>query len=151
MAQIETLAEAFESVRSLRAKVAQRANEIEQKWQPTIARAAFRDSAKNLAFYLALRAHDLRDLQLVLTRFGLSSLGRSESRVRATLDSLLENLAHLSGRSHSPLHYPSEDDVWGGARAIEATARELFGDTRGKRQTRILVTERVNGFETART
>ena len=46
-----------------------------------------RESAKNLVHYVALRHHDLRNLQIQLSERGLSSLGRSESCV---LTSLLE-------------------------------------------------------------
>ncbi len=44
-----------------------------------------RDSARNFVHYLALRQHDLRKLQLELAELGLSSLGRSEGCVRASL------------------------------------------------------------------
>ncbi len=44
-----------------------------------------RDSARNLVHYLALRGHDLRDLQRQLAQLGLSSLGRSEAFVRASV------------------------------------------------------------------
>jgi pyruvate kinase len=41
----------------------------------------YRESARNLIHYLALRRHDLRALQPKLSALGLSSLGRSEARV----------------------------------------------------------------------
>jgi pyruvate kinase len=44
-----------------------------------------RRSAINLVHYWALRQRDLRDLQWRLKAFGLSSLGRSEANVQATL------------------------------------------------------------------
>ena len=54
----------------------------------------FRDSARNLVHYLALRRSDLRDLQEILLGLGLSSLGRAERNVlgsvRAVLDALIE-------------------------------------------------------------
>ena len=49
-------------------------------------------SARNLLHYLALRRHDVRDLQDQLAALGLSSLGRAEGCVLATLDSVLEVL-----------------------------------------------------------
>ena len=52
-------------------------------------REEFVPSARNLAFYLALRHHDLRDLQLELMPLGLSSLGRCEARVMPSLDAVL--------------------------------------------------------------
>ncbi|MFZ5896209.1 MAG: pyruvate kinase [Myxococcota bacterium] len=141
MSDLQGLPEVFEAVRALREQVLLVAAELERKWQPAIEREDFRDPARNLACYLALRGHDLRELQLALTRFGLSSLGRSESRVKSTLDALTANLAILSGqRERVPGPYPDEDEVWRGARAIEATALQLFGESQGERQTRILVT-----------
>src|SRR5210317_1394850 len=55
-------------------------------------------SARNLLHYLALRRHDLRDLQEQLARLGLSSLGRAEANVEATLHAVLRNLYVLSGQ-----------------------------------------------------
>lgn len=49
-------------------------------------------SACNLLHYLALRRHDLRGLQRALAERGLSSLGRAEGHVLATLDAVLANL-----------------------------------------------------------
>ena len=40
-----------------------------------------RESAHNLVYYIALRRHDIRDLQEMLTANGLSSLGRAEADV----------------------------------------------------------------------
>jgi pyruvate kinase len=45
----------------------------------------WRESARNLIHYAALRQLDLRELQLLLQQHGLSSLGRSESFVMASL------------------------------------------------------------------
>lgn len=45
----------------------------------------YRDSAKNLVHYLAFRRRDLRPLQMRLAELGLSSLGRAESHVLATV------------------------------------------------------------------
>ena len=56
-----------------------------ERWRPGIEQPSFAASADNLAHYLALRHHDLRDLQRELMRHGLSSLGRLESRVLVTL------------------------------------------------------------------
>ena len=47
--------------------------------------ADYRASARNLLHYWAIRQSDLRELQSRLAAFGLSSLGRSEPHVEATL------------------------------------------------------------------
>ncbi len=66
--------------------------------------SASRESAKNLVHYVALRQHDLRDLQRQLAQRGLSSLGRAESCV---LGSLLE----VSERAHESLALRGNDEA----------------------------------------
>ena len=44
-----------------------------------------RGSARNLVHYLALRRHDIRPLQVELSALGLSSLGRLEAHVLASI------------------------------------------------------------------
>ena len=56
-------------------------------------------SARNLLHYLALRRHDLRHAQPLLASHGLSSLGRTESHVRNSLDTVLRVLHTLEGSS----------------------------------------------------
>ncbi|TRU65158.1 MAG: hypothetical protein EWV90_05350, partial [Microcystis aeruginosa Ma_QC_Ch_20071001_M135] len=50
-----------------------------QQWKNLIEKENFQPSTRNLAYYLALRQEDIRDLQLALMPWGLSSLGRIES------------------------------------------------------------------------
>src|SRR5664279_2659731 len=75
--------------------------EVADGWRPWIeGRDADRDaSARNLLQYLALRGHDLSELQDPLVALGLSSLGGSEGHVQASVDAVLDTLgalAHLS-------------------------------------------------------
>ncbi len=60
---------------------------LEEEMAPALERVVptRSESAKNLVHYVALRQHDLRDLQCRLLQHGLSSLGRSESCVMASL------------------------------------------------------------------
>lgn len=58
----------------------------------------YQPSAKNLLHYLALRQHDLRELQNQLSHLGLSSLGRSEAHVLASLNAVWEALHSLAAR-----------------------------------------------------
>ena len=60
----------------------------EQDWAPWLRRTrpSWRASARNLVHYWALRQHDLQDLQQTLSAYGLSSLGRSEPHVGASLE-----------------------------------------------------------------
>ena len=78
---------------------------IRARWDPTITRGAFRDSAVNLAQFLAYRRLDLRPLQAALAPWGLASLSRLESRVLPTLDAIIANLQddlRLAGHRDAP-------------------------------------------------
>ncbi len=61
-----------------------------------------RESAQNLIHYLAVRRHDIRDLQQDLSILGLSSLGRMEAHVMASLHGVLETLHKIDNRSIPP-------------------------------------------------
>ncbi|MGP8069194.1 MAG: hypothetical protein ACLP5V_04840 [Candidatus Bathyarchaeia archaeon] len=61
------------------------------------AEPSWRESARNLVHYLALRRFDMRDLQADLAEIGLSSLGRSEGHVLNTIESVLNILLRLAG------------------------------------------------------
>lgn len=101
--------------------------------------------ACNLDHYLALRSSDLRPLQTVLSSFGLSSLGRSESRVLATVDAVLRAARALATVPESDR---ADDDVGppGGAGAddgvglLERNTEALLGSAPKSRRTRIMVT-----------
>ncbi|HYN35270.1 MAG TPA: pyruvate kinase [Ilumatobacteraceae bacterium] len=98
-----------------------------------------RRSAINLVHYVELRHHDIRTLQNRLSALGLSSLGRSESHVMATVDSVLAVLARLAGRSYVVDH----DDVVGiteGDLILAANASDLLGPQAPGRIARIMVT-----------
>ncbi len=58
----------------------------------------YRKSARNLAHYIALRHRDVRSLQQELAELGLSSLGRAEAHVMATLDAVMGAVHALAGR-----------------------------------------------------
>src|ERR1022692_3645495 len=57
-------------------------------------------SASNLIHYLAFRRHDLRALQPRLAALGLSSLGRSEDHVLASVDAVRVALHALDRCGH---------------------------------------------------
>jgi pyruvate kinase len=69
------------------ARLEQHLRQVEATLRPTLdgVHRAWVESARNLVHYAALRQHDLRELQLLLQQRGLSSLGRSESFVMASL------------------------------------------------------------------
>src|SRR5262245_27846559 len=55
-------------------------------------------STKNLLHYLAFRRRDLREIQEKLAELGLSSLGRAESHVLSTVETVLRSLCRSSDR-----------------------------------------------------
>lgn len=99
----------------------------------------YRDSARNLLHYLALRRRDLRPLQHRLATLGLSSLGRAESHVLATVDAVLEVLHRLAGRSR-PSPAETGVDFSGGQRLLTGHTDALLGLATPGRGVRIMVT-----------
>jgi pyruvate kinase len=102
--------------------------------------ATYRDSARNLLHYLALRRRDLRPLQLRLATLGLSSLGRAESHVLATVDAVLEALHCLAGRDGRPLAAAEGIKFADGQRLLAEHSDALLGRARPVRGVRIMVT-----------
>jgi pyruvate kinase len=101
----------------------------------------YRESARNLVHYLALRRRDLRPLQLQLAALGLSSLGRAESHVLATVDAVLEVLHRLTGCPR-PESSPAAAfiDFGTGERLLAEHTEALLGPTTPGRGARIMVT-----------
>ncbi len=116
--------------------------QILQGWGLPIERESFASSAENLAAYLALRRRDLRLLQLSLMPWGVSSLGRMESRVMPTLDAVACTLAELLGRRGDPgiPSRPSADVYFDGDRALDGNTQEVFGPSPHGRRERIMAT-----------
>ena len=141
MASIETPKGLLEAMEQLRSEVLANTEEIFGAWLPAITRPGFSTSARNLACYLALRRHELPSLQLALMRWGLSSLGRCESHVQATLDAVTATLGAMCGRESGTLPpYPDEEAVFEGTRVIAREAELFFGGAKSQRRTRIMVT-----------
>jgi pyruvate kinase len=130
----------LEGVRNLRARVAAQAERHLQGWPAEAERAGFRASRANLAHYLALRQHDLRPLQAGLQPWGVSSLGRSESRVLHNLDAVIRALAGLCATTSGASASEVAASAAAGLRQLHANAEELLGPARAGRETRIMVT-----------
>ncbi len=102
---------------------------------------AHRSSAGNLLHYLAVRRHDIRDLQLELHELGLSSLGRMEAYTLASLDAVLVALRRLAGRDvEAESAAPPAVDFATGRRLLQDHARSLLGPPPPERSVRIMVT-----------
>ena len=102
----------------------------------------YRDSAVNLLHYLALRRRDLRPLQMELAALGLSSLGRAESHVLASVNAVLGVLGQLTGDTEDP-EIPAPPAVVNFARGEQLLAAHtdaLLGPQPPDRSVRIMVT-----------
>jgi pyruvate kinase len=141
MSSTKSPAELLKELTTLRALVARDADALVAGWNVRAERQRFAASAHNLASYLALRRHDLSALQRGLTRFGLSSLGRSESRVLASLDAVSATLGALVEDDPAVRpKYPDEDEMFDGGVRIAAEAEALFGPDGAEPRARIMVT-----------
>ncbi|WP_373067782.1 pyruvate kinase, partial [Thioalkalivibrio sp.] len=97
-------------------------------------------SARNLADYLALRCRDLRPLQLRLARQGLSSLGRVEAHVLASIDQVIGVLTALCGEPDPMLEPAAVPGFDAGNELLAINARTVFGPPQPRRTARIMVT-----------
>ncbi|WP_291864635.1 pyruvate kinase [Accumulibacter sp.] len=98
-------------------------------------------SARNLAHYLAVRRVDIRILQRELGRLGLSSLGRMEAHVMASLDNVADVLCLLRKsavpdrvQAVRPIRFHEGDQV------LARHAHAILGPLHSDRKTRIMVT-----------
>ena len=135
------LQELLTAMVALRSDVLAEGETLLNVWRPRIQRDAFQTGARNLALYLALRRRDLRPLQRTLGRWGLSSLGRSESHVQpalAAVVALLEAACRVNEPGVCP--FPTEESFFHGAQTIAQEAEAIFGPGGHGRDTRIMVT-----------
>lgn len=100
-----------------------------------------RASAQNMAHYLALRRHDIRQWQAELASLGLSSLGRTEGHVMYAFHTVLRVLATLSGTEMSiAAHTAPSLDIGAATELLKQKTEELLGPCPQGRGVRIMVT-----------
>lgn len=133
-----TLIELHRLVVDLRDSVLREGETILAQWRPTISDPGFFLAATNLAHYLALRHHDLSQMQSALAAHGLTSLGRSEAHVLTTLDALEATLGRLAGLGAPD--YPDPARNAEGALALHRQTDLIFGGDGADGATRIMVT-----------
>ena len=92
-------------------------------------------SARNLLHYLALRRHDLRNLQQKLESLGLSTLEGAESRALENVDAVLGILRCLDVAAP---RYSRASNL--GRALLDGHTETLFGAARTGRAVRIMVT-----------
>ena len=127
-------------LRDLRRSIADEAGRRMDRWQGEVETPSFVASAANLAQYLAFRHHDLRPLQRELMRHGLSSLGRLESRVMITLDTVESGLAAALSGQPATNWPPAADEFFRGEMQLLANTQALLGGDEEHSAGRILVT-----------
>ena len=115
--------------------------DAESEWSDWLAAVIpeYHVSARNMLQYWAIRQYDLRDLQDRLAAFGLSSLGRSEAHVEASLR--LVRSAVVAMLEHT--WYPPEPvavHAEEGRELLRRRAIELLGPVPTDRRSRIMVT-----------
>jgi len=131
----------LETLLNLRHQTALEGARLYETWAPNIRRRTFRISAHNLAHYLAMRSRDWRRIQEALIPWGLSSLGRSESRVLANLDAVICALGAICRAPEDSLPpRPDMKSFFRGHRLLRHHEDTVFGSPVGNRWTRIMVT-----------
>ena len=125
----------IERVERQLAEIRERAVAYEQRYAQDVARvdARYRDSARNLLHYIALRKADIRSLQQDLAVLGLSSLGRAERHVLASIAAVQAALQEgAASASTSPLAFrnPSAD----------RNKTAILGEADAERDVSIMVT-----------
>ncbi|WP_224744106.1 pyruvate kinase [Pontibacter aquaedesilientis] len=121
-------------------KLHQDALELETKFSDAIRQVhpSFSKSARNLLHYLSLRQHDIRKLQEGLASLGLSSLGRAEGHVLASLQAVRDMLCHLL--DCTPIKKQVAVSYTESSELLDSHTKELLGPAPEKRNTRIMVT-----------
>jgi pyruvate kinase len=136
-----TLSGLKDELQALRSDLGAVQTELLRLWEPTLLRASWLPSARNLAAYVGLRRIDLRDLQARLAPLGLSSLGRCEGHVEATLEAVSLALDAYLGRPADPQSRQRvQESMESHRNHLDQNTEELLGPTPGHRRTRIMVT-----------
>ena len=135
---LEDLRGLLAEVKALREDVERKGAELRASWGVGADQTSPR--MLNLSHYLALREHDLTDLQYRLAARGLSSLGRSEGQVALALDTLIATLKRLTGEPGAA--YPATRVGDSGRGGIGRRRRtDLFGRRqRGGPHARVMAT-----------
>lgn len=101
----------------------------------------FQRSALNLIHYLALRNHDIRQLQIALAELGLSSLGRSEAHVQSSLRTVIAILHTMLGETWTPPETAfAPVDLHEGKELLRRHTETLLGPAPDLRAAHIMVT-----------
>jgi pyruvate kinase len=131
----------LESIRRQLQQIVNRTEELEARFDSDLAlvHPKFAASARNLLHYVALRQFDIGELQDQLAELGLSSLGRAERRVAASIRAVRHSIDALAGEMGSDARVESRA-FREGTELFERNARALLGDRPPNRAVSIMVT-----------
>ncbi len=117
------------------------ADVLEEQYRPLIEQVHPKNSsaAANLVHYLALRSHDIRELQRGLGELGVSRLGGIESHVQASLLAVRTILRALVGKSASGRR-KAMVSIKKGEKQIKKNTTRLLGKKMKGAAIRIMVT-----------
>ena len=116
----------LDSIIQLREDVYREGQETIQRWEPRIKRNSFLNSALNLSYYLSLRRRDIREIQEALMPWGLSSLGRLESRTIDNIDAVIASLCKITGNTGDQIQYPSYDSFMMGRYQLDQNSASIW-------------------------
>lgn len=129
----------LENMTQLHDAIKTEGQKIYSHWEDQIERKAFKESAENLSYYLALRNRDITQLQTDLIPWGLSSLGRLESKTLVTIEAVIATLHDVIEDEVEHDHPdPTKFDV--GRERLQKNTQKIFGKKPKNRSTRIMVT-----------
>ncbi|MDH3531944.1 MAG: pyruvate kinase [Gammaproteobacteria bacterium] len=117
------------------------ADALEQRFAASLERVHpdFQTSARNLIAYVAMRHVDIRDLQQQLAYLGLSSLGRAERNVRATIRAVRHALCIIANDATCESGQERVNFERSELR-LQAHINAILGENAGDRDVRIMVT-----------
>ena len=124
---------------AVRERVIAEGADIQRQWDTTVTRESFRESAANLARFLAYVRFDLRPLQAGLAPWGLASLDRVERSVIPSLDAIITSLQAICGTTTNT-ERPTPFDLRASSEILARQTAEVFGPVPEGRFTRIMVT-----------
>jgi pyruvate kinase len=101
---------------------------------------SWRDSARNLIHYVAMRRRDLRSTQHALATLGLSSIGRAESAALASINAVIRALDAIAGIKADDADPQAPVSIDRGATRLREHTDTLLGPAAPGHAGRVMVT-----------
>lgn len=130
----------LKDVKDLKAQLVKDGEQLLKQWSTTKTRQHYQKSLENLAYYMAFRKYDHRDIQNRLIPWGVSSLGRIEPHVISNLNSVIKTLGYITGHEEDDIEYPDYKEGEDRYSALKTNTEALLGPRPKDRQSLIMVT-----------